>query len=232
MLSARLRSVGAMLLSRTCPVCLRIGRAPCGDCAARLVPPPPLEPPPGLDRCVALFAYEGVGAELVAALKFANHRDAVRSLGVALASLVGDGHDVVTWVPASPARRRRNGFDHGEVLARAVAASVGAPCRRLLRRVDSRADGQTGRGRIERLAGPRLVGCATGGATGAGVLIVDDVRTTGASLRSAAAVLRADGARQIVGATFAATPERSRSRSSTIRSISKPPKGDRLCRSE
>jgi predicted amidophosphoribosyltransferase len=213
-------------------VCLRIGRAPCADCAARLVPPPSLETPAGLDRCVALFAYDGVGAEFVAALKFANHRDAVRSLGVALASLVGDGHDVVTWVPASPARRRRNGFDHGEVLARAVAASVGSPCRRLLRRIDSSPGGQTGRGRDERLAGPRLVGCGSSVARAAGVLIVDDVHTTGASLRSAAAVLRTHGAARIVGATLAATPARARSRSSTIRSISKPPKGDRLCRSE
>jgi predicted amidophosphoribosyltransferase len=221
-----------MLLSRSCPVCRRIGPAPCADCAARLVPPPPLDPPPGLDRCVALFAYDDVGAELVAALKFANHRDAVAALGAALGSLVGEGHDAVTWVPASAARRRRNGFDHGQVLARAVAASIGAPCRRLLRRTETTTGGQTGRGRDERLAGPRLVASASRCAVGARVLIVDDVRTTGASLRSAAAVLRACGAVEISGATLAATPERSRVRSSTIRSISKPPKGDRLCRSE
>ncbi len=73
-----------MLLSRTCPVCHRVGPAPCPACAAQLVPPPPLAPPPGVDRCVALFSYTDVGAELVAALKFANQRDAVRSLGAAL----------------------------------------------------------------------------------------------------------------------------------------------------
>jgi predicted amidophosphoribosyltransferase len=199
---------------------------------ARLVPPPRLEPLPGLDRCVALFAYDDAGAKLVAALKFANHRDAVGALGAALGSLVGEEHDVVTWVPASAARRRRNGFDHGRVLARAVAGSVGLPCRRLLRRTESTAGGQTGRGRDARLAGPRLVACSSKYILGARVLIVDDVRTTGASLQSAASVLRGNGARAIEGATLAATPERSRFPSSTIRSISKPPKGDRLCRSE
>ncbi len=231
-----------MLLSRSCPVCHRIGPAPCSDCAARLVPPPRLAPPPGLDRCVALFAYDDVGAELVAALKFANHRDAVRSLGAALGHLVSDDHDVVTWVPASAARRRRNGFDHGEVLARAVGAAIGIPCRRLLRRTDpaavastgrgQRGQGQTGRGRAERLAGPGLVACGPTVVAPSRVLVVDDVRTTGASMRSAAAVLLANGAGRVVGATLAATPERSRWGSSTIRSISKPPKGDRLCRSE
>jgi predicted amidophosphoribosyltransferase len=199
-----------MLLSRSCPVCHRIGAAPCPECAARLVPPPRLAPPPGLGRCVALFAYDDVGAELIAALKFANHRDAVGPLGAALASLVGDDHDAVTWVPASATRRRRNGFDHGEVLARSVASSIGLPCRRLLRRTDPATGGQTGRGRVERLAGPALVGRASSGAAIARVLVVDDVRTTGASLRSAAAVLRANGAVEVVGATLAATPERSR----------------------
>jgi predicted amidophosphoribosyltransferase len=221
-----------MLLSRTCPVCLRIGRAPCVECAARLVPPPRLDPPPGLDRCVALFAYDDVGAELVAALKFANHRDAVSALGAALGSLVGEGHDAVTWVPASAARRRRNGFDHGQVLARAVAVAIGSPCRRLLRRSETTTGSQTGQGREQRLAGPCLVASTSRCTVGPRVLIVDDVRTTGASLRTAAAVLRASGAIEITGATLAATPERSRVRSSTIRSISKPPKGDRLCRSE
>ena len=201
-----------MLLSRSCPVCHRIGPAPCADCVARLVPPPRLAPPPGLDRCVALFAYDDVGAELVAALKFANHRDAVGALGAALGCLVGDGHDVVTWVPASAARRRRNGFDHGEVLARAVAASIGSPCRRLLRRTDSadRGPDRAQPGRAARRAAPRRLVAPTDGVTRRGC---SSSTTSGRRARRCAPPrpsLGRTGPARSCGATLAATPERSR----------------------
>ena len=51
-----------MLMSRTCPLCGRAGPAPCGSCVRQLDRAPALPPPPGVDDCVALLAYEEAAA--------------------------------------------------------------------------------------------------------------------------------------------------------------------------
>jgi predicted amidophosphoribosyltransferase len=109
--------------------------------------------------------------------------------------------DEVTWVPARPPNRRRRGFDQAEALACAVGEVLGTPASAtLLRHADG---GQTGRSRIDRLAGPALAPAGTTGAPGATVLVVDDVATTGATLRTAAALLKESGAGRVVAAVVA-----------------------------
>lgn len=160
---------------------------------------------PGLDRCVALISYEGVGATLVRRLKFHNHRDALGPLADALATLLQpeDG-DAVTWVPTTRDRRRERGFDQAELLARRVARRLGVECVAALRRAGD--DHQTGRSRADRLIGPSLRALQPIAARR--WILVDDVITTGASLRSAAVALRNGGATHVVGAGLARTPAR------------------------
>jgi predicted amidophosphoribosyltransferase len=107
-------------------------------------------------------------------------------------------------VPAAAAHRRERGFDQGQLLARAVARKLpGVPARRLLDRQPGPA--QTGRDRAERLIGPTLALHRGARSTGT-VVLLDDVRTTGASLATGAAILRTAGAQRVVAATIAATP--------------------------
>ena len=123
-------------------------------------------------------------------LKYRNCRHvALHVAGVLAQRLAATGVDVdvVTWAPTSTARRRRRGFDQAEILARAVAAHLGLPCRRLLER-DGTTPAQTGRGRRDRLSGPRFR--VHPRAAGRRVLVVDDVVTTGATLDSARRWLR------------------------------------------
>jgi len=204
-----------VFLPSSCPGCRTVGPAPCGACVALLRGPPALIAPPGLDSVVTLFSYEGVGAELVCRLKYSNHRDAVVVLARALAGLVPPGADVVTWVPTTPSRRRSRSFDQAELIARSVGRELGAPTRRLLRRVDNRP--QTGRSRDGRREGLDLVMSGVEHCP-PGVLLIDDVRTTGTSLSSAARALRAGGAQVVVGGTLAATPVSSPDR----RSVTEP----------
>lgn len=182
-----------MLLATTCSGCGALGRSPCTSCAGRLRPAPPLPPPPGVDRCLALLAYEGPGADLVADVKYANRRTAVPALGRALAGMAGavGGADAaaLTWIPTTPSRRRQRGFDHAGLLARHVARCLHVPCRRLLVRIEG--PSQTGRSRSERLAGPEIRAVARVRGL---VLAVDDVVTTGATAAAAASALRAAGA--------------------------------------
>ena len=162
--------------------------------------------PPGLDGCAALLAYEGVGREVVARLKYRNARAAVPWLADGMAALAAGpvaagGVDVVTWVPTTGARRRARGFDQGQVLARAVARRLGLPCRPLLRRLPG--PPQTGANRADRLTGPRLARRWGASVAGRRVLLVDDVVTTGGTLVVAARLLRTAGADYVAAVTAA-----------------------------
>ncbi len=160
-------------------------------------------PPPGIDWWVAPFAYVGVARELIARVKYRKARTSIRWMGEAITKVLPDHPiDVITWAPASTPRRRANGLDHGELLARAVGHATGIPVRRLLAR-DAGAP-QTGAPRRDRAAGPGLRPAAR--SDGLRVLVVDDVTTTGATLATAARVLRSAGASGVAAATAARTP--------------------------
>lgn len=153
---------------------------------------------------MALMAYEGIGREIVARLKYANARSSLAWLADGMAALVlaavdTPQFDVVTWIPTTPQRRRQRGFDHGQLLARAVARRIGRPCPRLLVRLPG--PPQTGHTRAERLLGPRLI--VTRVRPRSRVLLVDDVVTTGTTMTAAARAL-ADHGVDDIGAVVAA----------------------------
>jgi ComF family protein len=149
-----------------------------------------LPPPPGVNDCRVLLAYEGAGRELVARLKHRNHRAALRGLAVAAASLVDPSEvDVVTWAPTTPNRRRARGYDQSELIARVVGRRLGRPTRRLLRRANGPA--QTGRSAAERWSTPAFSPRVRPRPHWR-LLLVDDVVTTGATVAAAARCLRAN----------------------------------------
>lgn len=214
-----------MLFSTRCPVCHRMGVAPCGGCsvlidACALVVPwfeLAVGDHPALEAVVSPFAYRDEVRALVAALKFRNDRAAlawvadrmVAALGACGgAGPLGPGAVTVTWAPTSAARRRERGYDQAELLARAVARRLGARPVALLRRRPGPA--MTGRALAERAG---AVDFATRGRTPAGdIVLVDDVCTTGTTLRAAAAALHAAGATRVVGLVAARTPAPARGR--------------------
>jgi len=166
--------------------------------------------PAALDTCTALLAYEGVGRELVARLKYRNARAATGFLAAAMAALVDPGEvDVVTWAPTTASRRRRRGFDQAALLARLVARRIGRPCRPLLTRPPG--PPQTGRAGAARRLPLAFVARPSRRGTderrrGARVLLVDDVVTTGATMTAAARALRAAGVTDVHGLAAARTP--------------------------
>jgi predicted amidophosphoribosyltransferase len=182
--------------------------APCVRCRALLRPAPPPDPVPGLDAVAALVAYAGVGRGLVTSVKYRNRRAALDWLGPHLARVACRWPiDIVTWVPSTPMHRRQRGFDQGALLADRVGSALGLPVESLLVRDGGAA--QTNRPMTERRSGPPLRGGrAVDALAGLSVLVVDDVGTTGSSLRVAAQTLRAAGAVGVRAVTVAWTPRK------------------------
>jgi predicted amidophosphoribosyltransferase len=144
--------------------------------------------------------FEGTTRDAVIGLKYRNERRNARALAELLVPLLGEDVDLLTWVPTAEVRRRERGIDHAELIARHLGALSGMPVARLLRRLGT--SQQTGAARPVRLEGPRFVAhrrCA-----GLGIVIVDDVVTTGSTLGSAARALLHGGARDVSAVTVAA----------------------------
>jgi ComF family protein len=154
---------------------------------------------------VAALRFDGAVRRAILGLKFANRRAVARHLADLVVRRLPDHRrfDVVTWAPTSSRRTRRRGYDQAELLARQVARRLGLPCTRLLWRTHGAP--QTGRGRSERLDGPRFRGRP--GAAHLRVLVVDDVVTTGSTLQAAATALRAAGIGHVTCVAVAATPQ-------------------------
>ncbi|MCH3967683.1 MAG: ComF family protein [Atopobiaceae bacterium] len=166
---------------------------------------------------VCALSHEGTAARMVVGHKDAHERRLAPVMAAALACALdeaaawpaADGRarfdaesvDGICFVPASPAAYARRGFDHMEAVAHELARFEGLPVMDVLARrdaADQRTLGKEARARnvsgtfflAEEVAGVRL-------------LLIDDVATTGSSVRSAAATLLAHGAGEVTACTFA-----------------------------
>ena len=185
-----------------CPGCGRRAEPVCDACRSTLRAPVACVPPPGIDVWLSPFAYDGVARELVARMKYRRTVAVAPFLADAMTVLVAPPlPHVITWAPTTRARRQERGFDHAEVLARAVGRRLRRPVRGLLRRGDGPA--QTGLPAAARRRGPVF---SAAGVAAPSVLLIDDVTTTGATLAAAAAALRDRGVTHVVALTAARTP--------------------------
>ena len=191
-----------MLFRQRCEACGGIGRVLCVKCRAQLF----AMVQPECDAAVVAVAYEGIARRLILNLKYRNRRQVVVVLAELLAQRVLQSVpniatvcDVVTWAPTSTARVRRRGLDQAELLARRLARVLDVPCRQLL--IKTSTNVQTGASREERLRGSVFSARKLG--VNSHVIVVDDVVTTGTTLRCAADALRKAGARQVTCAAVA-----------------------------
>lgn len=147
--------------------------------------------------------YAGAMRELIVAMKYSSARWVVPMLADLWVARHGEvcDFDLVTWVPTTRQRMRERGYDQSELIARRVARRLGVRCRATMRRIDDVA--QTGRSARERRNGARFIARRIRYAR---ILVIDDVVTTGTTLRHGVEALRDSGARTVTSAAIAATP--------------------------
>jgi len=166
------------------------GMTVCGSCL--------LEPPP-FERHVSYAAYEGTLREVIILYKYGEveplkHVLAGLYLETAFRELPG-GIDAVVPVPAD--LRRRRDFQPVRATGKMLARRLGVPFRPdLLVKVKSTPP-QVGLTQAQRRANLDGAFALAAGAKAKGlrILLIDDVTTTGTTLRKCAAVLKKGGAR-------------------------------------
>ncbi|MFN2388689.1 MAG: ComF family protein [Actinomycetota bacterium] len=192
-------ALGDLLGPGRCAGCRRSGTMLCARCRSTLRPAAEVQAPRGVDRALAAWEYEGAARSLVLGLKVGGLAAAAQPMADALVGLVrahGTDARALAWVPGRAADVRRRGFDHAEVIARALAGRTGLPARGLLARTGHAGHlDQAGLSRARRFA--NLSGAFRADSCGGVLIVVDDLITTGATARSCAAALRAGGASRV-----------------------------------
>ncbi|MDD3936591.1 MAG: ComF family protein [Rhodoferax sp.] len=186
----------------TCALPLPAGLSQCGAC---------LKAPPPLDMCLAAVPYAFPWAHLMADFKFHDQPALVRFFAHLLKATPWvepalEGADYLLPMPLSRQRLQVRGYNQAQLLARQLNAAK-TRTDLLLRMVDTPA--QHGLKRAQRLTAlneafavePLKVSVVKN----ARLVLVDDVMTTGASLNTAARVLKAAGAAHITGLVIART---------------------------
>jgi predicted amidophosphoribosyltransferase len=163
----------------------------------------------GFERARSLVSYAEPARALTLALKRRGRGPLVRAVGSLLAQLarvegMWTGDEVVAFVPAGR-RARTAGFDHVELVARAVATQLECPLRRVLYRVkDGPRQADVAFSQRRTNVGDRFAARPAGGR----ILLIDDVFTTGATAEACSLALRAAGARSVDVLTWARTLRR------------------------
>jgi ComF family protein len=160
------------------------------------------------ERVLRLGPYEGVRRDVVLRMKHAHHDGLAEAAGAlwaahALERLRDVRASAVVPVPLHWRRRWQRGYNQCDVLAAALAAALGLPCRRRwLRRVRAtpRQTDLSATGRRDNVRGAFRATAVPRGQT---VLLVDDVLTTGSTASEAARALRDAGAARVVVAVLA-----------------------------
>jgi ComF family protein len=160
-----------------------------------------------VDWTDASCEYKGTMERVLHALKFERHDFLDEALAGLLAETIharGDVQfDAVVGVPMSRGKERRRGYNQAELLARALAHRLGAGCdMTLLTRREERAT-QSMLPKRERAANVRDAFAASSRVKGKAILVVDDICTTGETLRACATALRRAGAARVCAITVA-----------------------------
>ena len=186
----------------------KIKSAKCASCALPLpdgnVCIPCIETPLPVDWCEAWGAYSGPLERLLHALKFERHDFLDDALAVLLEETMRDrDFDAIAGVPMHRAKERKRGYNQADLLARALSRRIGIRCdMTLLTRRRERAT-QSQLPKRDRAANVRGAFAASSRVKGKSILIVDDICTTGETLRACAAALHDAGAGRVCAVAVA-----------------------------
>lgn len=203
-----------LLFPQDCPFCgssMRFSGLCCEDCADKLPHLTDVETlseqlqTSTLDGITAVFRYEGLARNAVLRFKNENHPEAARILALWMAVAVkrsGFSADCIVPIPSHKHRVRIRGFSPPALLAKHLGQSLQLPIESKLLTLTRKTAQQhtlSYEERMHNLSGAYL---ASASVCGKRILLCDDIVTTGATFREAAAALKAAGADAVYAAAL------------------------------
>ncbi|MEL7610036.1 MAG: phosphoribosyltransferase family protein [Bacillota bacterium] len=169
----------------------------CPSCAKKLCrcsSPANLE---GLDGIAARWRFDDLTAQAVHRLKYSGAKYLCRPFTSGIKLPENWAPDAIVPVPLHKKRQRARGYNQSALLAKELGALTGIPVREdLLKRVtDSKS--QTRLTPAEREKNMRGAFAASADASGLTLLLLDDVLTTGCTVKACARALKSAGARGV-----------------------------------
>lgn len=198
-----------LLFPARCAGCSREGGFLCTRCAQRVVIK---RVAPHANLYAAAEYRDPLVSALVTKLKYRNAWEIHEILAgfltrhLVLAGFAAPRDTIVTAVPLHKRRQAARGFNQSELIAERVAEALALPfANNLIVRVKNTAPQTEVAERGKRIANVRgaFAPARNGAVQGKTVLVIDDVTTTGATLKECAKALRQAGAKRVIACAVA-----------------------------
>jgi ComF family protein len=199
----RLLKIVAPLPCLLCDVEFFAGEIVCGSCELQLKI---CSTSPTSDQTLdACYVYDGSTRRLLWALKNESVVAVASFMGSRVAQKIMADYNsngyAVAYVPTLMKKVQQRGFDHAKTIAQVAAKSAGLTVSHCLLRI---AKGeQKSKSRHERLEFAKKTNFIIVGTVPSRIILIDDVCTTGATLRSAEFALKSAGCREVITVAFA-----------------------------
>ena len=208
------RAAIAFFFPNRCPFCDGLIGAPeyyCIECAELIKRiDGEITPSEGVSEIFACCEYTGRARDAVMRMKEGGYAYSAETLGMMMAENIGAkirGYDALVPVPSSFGSVLRRGYAPAEEISREISKRSGVRIRRPLYAAAAK-DEQKCLSTRERIlnAGDSFTLAKCRSVRGMRLLLVDDIRTTGATLSACALLLRRAGAAEVGAAVFAVSP--------------------------
>lgn len=165
------------------------------------------------DSCISSGKYDGIIREGVLNLKYSRVINAAEYLSFYLADYldgagITDEIDLITFVPMTAKRKRANGYNHAEIIARFMSRELNKPIALdlLLKRNSGKYQHeQSLEERISLAKASYFKNPKAREINGKTILLCDDIVTTGSTLSECSRILKDMGAKRVYCAALAAT---------------------------
>lgn len=164
---------------------------------------------PYYDAIVAPYMYDAGVVKGIHRLKFDGRKDVAVPMGKAIARKVQEHYgdvdfDFITTVPLTKLRWWKRGYNQSHLIAKSVSKELGIPYAKALRKIFNTPPQRTVSAKYRR---GNVFGAydiePKADIAGKTILIIDDVKTTGATISHCSYLLKIYGADSVYAATFA-----------------------------
>lgn len=164
-----------------------------------------------LDNIAGVYCYGGRIRTQIALYKFSGQKRLAKEFSLCMSERVAEvfsdiNFDAVTFVPASEKSLSERGFNQSELLAKGVSERLFVPFEPTLRKVRETENQHTLTAKERTVNLDGAFGLADGASVkGKTLLLCDDIKTTGTTLRKCSDVLYENGAKEVYCIVLAVT---------------------------